>query len=63
MNDEDYYGKTGCCKTCDEETKEDNEIDDEDRVDDKTCLCYACKCTKCCFYESYGEEEGGHCTH
>jgi len=40
----DYYGKVGCCLTCEEA--------------EEGCLCYECKCRKCCHYEPTGVFEG-----
>jgi len=53
----DYYGEVGCCLTCDDEIKEINEI--YDVYDDKECLCFECKCTKCDHYMP--EYFGGSC--
>ena len=44
-----YYEEIGCCLTCDDETKEYNELDDG------TCLCYECKCRKCSEYDRYSQ--------
>ena len=46
---ENYYGEEGCCLTCEDA--------------EEGCLCAACKCTQCEWYEKYDYMEGGHCLH
>ena len=50
----DYYGEEGCCMTCDEEEKIENE------THDGKCLCFECKCRQCSHYvpDSYGRNKG-----
>jgi hypothetical protein len=42
----DYYGKVGCCLTCDSGQKE-LEVIGWNGIDGEGCLCFSCKCNKC----------------
>ena len=67
----DYYGDKGCCLTCDPEWKENHLLDwDWEEYDDYpekkgTCLCRACMCRQCFWYEPNDDDwdSGGKCTY